>query len=112
MLLLFGLTLLPHLVFGLQKVFDLDANQPTNDLLEAAYNARIMKSCRSCQAILLPLKQLATIGDDSFVSAMVKICKARKVGNHKRHIFYLLNKKKQIILKSHDFEKIIDNIRP
>ena len=89
MLLLFGLTLLPQLVLGLQKVFNLDYNEPTNDLLEAAYNARIMKSCRSCQAILLPLKQLATIGDDSFVSAMVKIFKARKVGNHIRQMTLL-----------------------
>lgn len=89
MLLLFGLTLLPQLVLGLQKVFNFDYNEPTNDLLEAAYNARVMKSCRSCQAILLPLKQLATIGDDSFVSAMVKICKARKVGNHIRQMILL-----------------------
>ena len=51
----------------------------TNDILSAAHEANVAKSCRSCQALLIPLKRLATIGDDRFVSTVTGICKARKV---------------------------------
>lgn len=79
MLLIFGLILLPQFVYGTQTILDVNFDKTENDILDAAYNARAVKTCRSCQALLLPLKQLANIGDDRFVSAMVKICKARKL---------------------------------
>ncbi|KAH8113916.1 sphingomyelin phosphodiesterase [Phellopilus nigrolimitatus] len=79
-LLVLGLVLLPQLALGSQTVFELDASTPiTDDILNAARNARTTKSCTSCQALLLPLKRLAAIGDDRFVSAMTRICKVRKL---------------------------------
>ena len=74
--------LLPQVVLcgTTQVVFDVglvDTN--TDDILEAAHNASILKTCTSCQALLLPLKRLAALGDKAFVSSMVRICKTRKV---------------------------------
>ncbi|OCB84000.1 sphingomyelin phosphodiesterase [Sanghuangporus baumii] len=72
--------LVAQLVVGSQTVLHLeDAASITEDILLAARNASVTKSCRSCQALLIPLKRLAVLGDDSFVSSITRICKVRKL---------------------------------
>ena len=72
-----------------QVVFDVGSvDTNTDDILEAAHNASVLKTCTSCQALLLPLKRLAALGDKAFVSSMVRICKTRKVRGS-RHFFSL-----------------------
>ncbi|KAI5120091.1 hypothetical protein M0805_001247 [Coniferiporia weirii] len=82
-LLILGFLLLPQLVLSSQTPFQLEDESRLisieEDILAAARDANAFKSCAKCQALLLPLKRLATIGDDSFVSAMTRICKARKL---------------------------------
>lgn len=74
------LVALVQLVAGSQTVLDLDNEASiSEDILLAAKNASAVKSCRSCQALLIPLKRLAVLGDDSFVSSITRICKVRKV---------------------------------
>ncbi|EJC99307.1 sphingomyelin phosphodiesterase [Fomitiporia mediterranea MF3/22] len=77
---LLALVLLARLSLGSQTILNLDNEVSIeNDILTAAREANTMKSCRSCQAMLIPLKRLATIGDGSFVSSMTRICKVRKL---------------------------------
>lgn len=85
-LLAFGLELLllVRLASGgaTQAFFDVGVDkldEHTDNILAAAHDASVFKNCASCQALLLPLKRLAGLGDKAFVSSMVKICKTRKV---------------------------------
>ncbi|THH05886.1 hypothetical protein EW145_g4471 [Phellinidium pouzarii] len=79
-LLIITFFLLPRFTVGSQTSFELETPIAIEgDILAAARNANSAKSCRSCQALLLPLKRLAAIGDDSFVSTMTQICKTRKL---------------------------------
>lgn len=73
--------LLSQIAYGSpqQTVLQTGTDVYTEDVLDAARNASTLKNCASCQALLLPLKRLAVLGDKAFVSSMVKICKARKV---------------------------------
>ncbi|KAL5481019.1 hypothetical protein ACEPAI_9960 [Sanghuangporus weigelae] len=82
-LLFIYLVVVAQLVVGSQTVLQVEdaasITSITEDILLAARNASATKSCRSCQALLIPLKRLAVLGDDSFVSSMTRICKARKL---------------------------------
>lgn len=76
------LLFIPQLALCDQAPFSITSSLSSeleHDIIEAARTAALMKSCRSCQALLFSMKRLASLGDDAFISTLVNTCKNRKV---------------------------------